>query len=561
MNKGNNILTSFIYLIKIAYRNIFRNTRRSILSMAAVGLAVLLIVFFMAFVEGMMDSMKLIATTFESGHIKITTKDYEKEENFMPVWYPVENPDYYIDEIKKIKGVKRVTPRILSYGTFTNSKVKHGIIAGVKIDDILQSVDDKIKYGYYNFTRKSNGLLIGRYPDKNENECAIGYRLAKKMEIIWTVIDKYEFEWLINNIDKEEATLMKDCYKYDESLKSYKLTLFNYQNLPKKEVKRLNKIEKIKYLDLINLFMNIDVKSLPERIGNFANTVEYLLIFDYMKETFLKSYQYDADNEVYNIKNDLKKNEELLSYIKSALELRIPFKILSSQYSDKYSDPRITGVFEYDYITIDESMLIIPYERMQKLASLRNKTQSIFVFAENLKDIGNIKQEISLKFNNPELVIKDWTQFPFLAMFNSFELMYYIIYAVFLIVASFLIINTVLMVIHERIKEIGMMGALGMKRHEIIIVFFLEAFFLSVIGAFFGTFIGGITTLILSYMPVSMEAMMGGIEFPVTNTIFVKFSFMILLSSFLFGSLLTSACTIIPSLKSAFIEPVEALRR
>jgi putative ABC transport system permease protein len=75
--------------------------------------------------------------------------------------------------------------------------------------------------------------------------------------------------------------------------------------------------------------------------------------------------------------------------------------------------------------------------------------------------------------------------------------------------------------------------------------------------------VGGIVTLIGSFFPFDFSTMTGGSlkDFPMSGTIFLEFSPAILLQGFLFGVVITSICTLIPSLKSAFVEPVEALRR
>jgi putative ABC transport system permease protein len=135
--------------------------------------------------------------------------------------------------------------------------------------------------------------------------------------------------------------------------------------------------------------------------------------------------------------------------------------------------------------------------------------------------------------------------------------------AVFMLVASFLIINTIVMIIHERIKEIGMMGALGMTRHEIVRVFFFESLVLALLGALAGVIAGGIATGVASFFPFNFTAMTGGgfDQFPMSGTIFFVFSPAILAQSFIFGLVVAAVCTLFPSLKSAFVEPVEALRR
>jgi len=119
------------------------------------------------------------------------------------------------------------------------------------------------------------------------------------------------------------------------------------------------------------------------------------------------------------------------------------------------------------------------------------------------------------------------------------------------------------MMIHERIKEIGMMGALGMKRSEIVFVFFMEAVFLSILGATAGVLLGGIASFIGSRIPFDVSTVTGGgmKDFPVSGTIYLVFSPVMLVVNFFFGVAVSAFCTIIPSLKSAFVEPVEALRR
>jgi putative ABC transport system permease protein len=130
-------------------------------------------------------------------------------------------------------------------------------------------------------------------------------------------------------------------------------------------------------------------------------------------------------------------------------------------------------------------------------------------------------------------------------------------------VASFLIINTVVMIIHERIKEIGMMGSLGMTRAEIVKVFFFESVFLAAFGALAGVIIGGLITGIGSHFPIRMGDLYGNTfsEMPLSNAIFFTFSPAILLRAWLMGVGVASVFTLIPSLRSAFVEPVEALRR
>jgi len=240
----------------------------------------------------------------------------------------------------------------------------------------------------------------------------------------------------------------------------------------------------------------------------------------------------------------------------------IPLKTISAQLSDKYWNPVVTGIFEFDYGTYDEQTIIVPIDRLQRVLGLDGGIQQLVVYADDPARTSGIREGL-LAILGEGNAVREWTENYWIALFKSMTGLYIVMFGVFQIVASFLIINTMLMVIHERIKEIGMMGALGMTRTEIVSVFFLEAVFLSVLGSLFGCLVAGLATWLGSLFPIDMNAFTGGgmKDLPISGTLFMVFSVGNLVEGFVFGVLVSAACTLVPSMKSAFIEPVEALRR
>jgi putative ABC transport system permease protein len=185
----------------------------------------------------------------------------------------------------------------------------------------------------------------------------------------------------------------------------------------------------------------------------------------------------------------------------------------------------------------------------------------VFIFVDNPDNSKAIAAEVSALFPNDS--VHDWQDNYFVAVMQQSMAIFVFIEFIFMIVASFLIINTVVMIIHERIKEIGMMGSLGMSRREIVQVFFCESLCLAFLGSLAGALLGGLFTGIASHFPFDFTAATGGgfEEFPMSGSLFFVFDPSILLQGFIFGIIVAGICTLIPSLKSAFVEPVEALRR
>ena len=94
-----------------------------------------------------------------------------------------------------------------------------------------------------------------------------------------------------------------------------------------------------------------------------------------------------------------------------------------------------------------------------------------------------------------ELSVTPWTRigiwYSYLRIADS---MYMIFALFFILLGTTVMINTTMMVIYERVREIGTMGALGMTSGQIVGLFFLESFFIGAIGSLAGMLVGvGVT--------------------------------------------------------------------
>jgi len=324
-----------------------------------------------------------------------------------------------------------------------------------------------------------------------------------------------------------------------------------------------------------------EIEALPGVKAVLPRVMTYASLFDStVKHAFLWGIDVEKELRV-NVFNLTKRSDGLLEgrypakganecAIGSALARRtglglgdeLPLKTVSAQFSDKYWSPKIVGIFEFDYRRFDEDVAIVSLERLARILVLDDAAQRLMIYLERGGEAAGYKDAVA-GILGPGNTVKVWTDNYWVAILRRMSFLYDVVFGVFQVVASFLIINTVLMVIHERIKEIGMMGALGMTRSEIVAVFFLEAVYLSLLGAAAGVVAGGIATYAGSLFPLDLELFTGGgmKEMPMSDTIFIVFSPRILGRGFLFGVVVSALCTLVPSLKSAFVEPVEALRR
>jgi putative ABC transport system permease protein len=125
-------------LIRIAYRNIWRNTRRTAFCFAAVGIAVLFITIYSSLIGGMKKSIRGTVQVFDLGCVRAVSAQYEEENEYMPVQYPVADGKNWRElaaSIKKIGGVRAVFPRINTMATLQESTVKHAVLWGINAAD------------------------------------------------------------------------------------------------------------------------------------------------------------------------------------------------------------------------------------------------------------------------------------------------------------------------------------------------------------------------------------------------------------------------------------------
>lgn len=124
-----------------------------------------------------------------------------------------------------------------------------------------------------------------------------------------------------------------------------------------------------------------------------------------------------------------------------------------------------------------------------------------------------------------------------------------------LIVAGLGIINTMVMSILERTREIGIMKAIGGSELQIKSIFFFEAGCIGVLGGIFGLALGWVVTKIAGAVATYYIIQQGGES---VNLFFIPG--WLVISAMLFSITVSLLAGVYPAMRAARIDPVEALR-
>lgn len=156
-------------LLKIAWRNIWRNSRRSVIVLGSVIVGVISIIFMDALTNGFVQQMLFNQVDTNIGHIQIHEKDFRDNhniKNFIPHNETVEKA------IKPEDNIKHVSKRVISFGLISSASSSSGVyIYGVEAvpEAGISIIDESIVQGEF---------LSGKV-----REIIIGTRLAEKLNV------------------------------------------------------------------------------------------------------------------------------------------------------------------------------------------------------------------------------------------------------------------------------------------------------------------------------------------------------------------------------------------
>ncbi len=148
---------------KLAYRNLGRHRRRSILSGLALAMGTALLMFIAAFFQGEMRSAMESTLRLSSGHLQVRDADYDPDKLSVAWEYLIENPGQVSAQIEALDQVDVATPRLFASGIITSQNDSVGVqIMGI---DPASRANDPYRHlvsGEFLAADDREGILIGR---------------------------------------------------------------------------------------------------------------------------------------------------------------------------------------------------------------------------------------------------------------------------------------------------------------------------------------------------------------------------------------------------------------
>jgi len=228
-----------------------------------------------------------------------------------------------------------------------------------------------------------------------------------------------------------------------------------------------------------------------------------------------------------------------------------------------FSAPRVkqfavTGISEIGFYDYDKVMAYISLKAGQGLFKMHNSVSWIEIKLDDYNLAGKVARVIEKKLGGYPYLARTWFELnKTLYSWMTIEKWgAFVILCLIIMVAAFNIVSSLIMIVMEKTREIGILKSMGASSNGIMRIFLFEGAIVGLMGTFLGSFLGfavcylqqkfGLVSLpsdvyLIDKLPVQMHA----------------FDFIVIAAA---GIFLCLAASVYPAYKASRLEPVEAIR-
>lgn len=223
---------------------------------------------------------------------------------------------------------------------------------------------------------------------------------------------------------------------------------------------------------------------------------------------------------------------------------------------------KIVGIYETSNTAFDQNCVFVRKTDLSRVMAMNpNASHEIAILLDKNEQLASVDQ--TLKAELPNLDIKTWREtMPEVSLLeSSFGITMVFFIGIILLALLFGIINTMLMAVLERTKELGMLMAIGMNKFRVFTMIMLETVMLSLFGGFCGIALGWILNLYFGAKGIDLGTWATAYKsMGIDTLVYTRLSFSISLEIAVMVIITGIIASIYPAMKALKLKPAEAIR-
>ncbi len=223
---------------------------------------------------------------------------------------------------------------------------------------------------------------------------------------------------------------------------------------------------------------------------------------------------------------------------------------------------RVAGIFDTFSDRYDEGTVFVLQEDLNRLLGEENAIHNIRIETTDLTMAETFASEIEQEF--PNVAVKTWRDVaPDLRYtFDMMDLTLYIVMIIIIIGLVFSIINTMLMAVLERTRELGMLRAIGMNKLRTFSMVMVETVFLTMVGAPGGLLLSWLCITYFGHVGIDLSALAEGLnEYGIGTVVYPELTWPYYLNIMLMIAVAALFSALYPAWRTLKLKPVQAIRK
>ena len=223
---------------------------------------------------------------------------------------------------------------------------------------------------------------------------------------------------------------------------------------------------------------------------------------------------------------------------------------------------RVVGLFHANMETYEDAYVFVGRDAAQKMLRIGDTTTEVFFFGDDYRNVEPTYEKVAAAVDE-SIQVNRWSEVDtylgtMLRVMDGFVLIWVI---VIFLALSFGLVNTLVMAVFERVREIGLMLALGMKPASILGQIIIESMMLLAVGLLIGDVLAWLTVKPLeSGIDISIVAK--GMEmFGASSVLYPKLYLDDVILSNIVVLVLGFLASLSPAWRASRYEPVEAITK